>query len=121
MTHLLERLELPTLQNRRKMDKLCLMYKITNNFFPAIKPNKFLTALPARRRIKPTRFEDSAFTNIMENQVNNNSKAFKHIFGRTPQYRNSFFPSTIIYWNTLSEGEVEAQNLDTFRCRLARC
>ena len=97
------------------------MYKISNNCFPAIQPNKFLTALPARRRIKPTRFEDSVFSNIMENQVNNNSKAFKHIIGRTPSIRTRFPPSTIINWNTLSDGEVEAQNLDTFRCRLAHC
>lgn len=77
MTHLLKKLELPTLQNRRNTDKLCFVFKIINDHLPAVQPDKFLTALPIRRQIKANRFIDSASTNIIENQVNNNGKALR--------------------------------------------
>lgn len=119
MTRLLEELELPALKTRRKTDKLCTMYKIVNSQFPALQHDQFLTLLPTRRRVKPTQYRDHIDDNIIRNQVNNNSKAFKYIHCKTPQYKHSFFPSTIIDWNGLTDMQVCAQNVDIFRRRLA--
>ena len=119
MTRLLDELELPTLEDRRKTDKLCTLYKIMNDQFPSVQHDQYLTALPTRRRIKPTQFKDYAADNIIRNQVNNNCKALKYIHCKTPQYKHSFFPSAIVGWNKLNDEQVCARSIDTFRCRLA--
>ena len=120
---LLERkaLEIPLLKNRRKADRLCYMYKILNNQLPGVPRDHYLTELPARRRVKPTQYKDSTYFNIIENQISNNNKSLKHINCRTTQYGSSFFPSTILDWNKLTDEEVNSQTLNIFRCRLASC
>ena len=121
MTDLLKKLELPLLESRRKVDRLCYMYKILNNQLPAVPRDHYLAELPARRRIKPKQYKDSTYFNVIENQSSNNNKALKYISCKTPQYRSSFFPSTILDWNKLTDEEVDSQTLNIFRCRLTSC
>ena len=121
MSGLLAKLNLPSLESRRRSNRLAMMYNVVNNNLPAVQSTDHLTKLSTRRRIIPTQYKGFETSNIIRNQVNNNSKAFRYINCKTPQYRQSFFPYTIIEWNGLREEIVESSNLDIFRRRLTHC
>jgi len=118
MTTLLQELDLPTLQDRRKENRLRFLFQIVNGSIPSINPEDFLTPRPPKRRIKPTSEKHFVTCNIIENQANNNSKSFKYVHSKSDQYKNSFFPATIIQWNHLSDSSVQCKSLASFKARL---
>ena len=60
--HILQELNLPPLQERRKQQWLTTLYKIVQGHIPAMPPENFLTpADRSRRRIRPTTFKDCRY------------------------------------------------------------
>jgi hypothetical protein len=114
VTKMLAELELESLQSRRTIQRLILLYKV----IPVFKPEDYLTKSRQRRTIKPKRFDDYVNTNIVENSVKNNTKSFDRIQCNTEQYRNSFFSKTILEWNHLEENIVSATSGESFKSAL---
>ena len=81
VTTMLQSLNWPTLQHRRKRMHLTLLYKSINGLLALKIPNYF-TAISTNTRIH-----------------HHQSYHFTHI--RTDAYMNSFFPRTIREWNVL--------------------
>ena len=97
VTEMLKKLELPTLKQRRKVDKVAMVYKIKNNHID-IPAN---TYLPHPLRPNPKRPNNIQIPN---------SKKGVHI--------NSFFPSGIRLWNSLPPKAHSAQSLPSFKAAL---
>ena len=121
VSNMLRDMNLHPLEERRRHIRLGLLYKITEGLIPALPPQDFLTpANSGRRKIKPTRYEDHATTNIMERQATKNSRGFQIPACRTEQYRNSFFVKTALEWNHLCEATVTAGSARAFTAALSR-
>ena len=92
-----------SLNIRRKVRKLVLMYKIVNNLAPA-----YLT--------------DILPVTVAQSQAHNlrNNSDIRNVRTRTSLYENSFFPSTIKLWNELSNEIRNLPNLEQFIYRLKR-
>jgi hypothetical protein len=76
---LLKKLDLPTLQDRRKQLRLCFFYKVVEELVPAIPPQNFLV-----------RF---VLSNIIDTYIRNNDRCYSIKPCKTDQFRNSFFLS----------------------------
>ena len=85
---LYKELGLESLKNRKKVRRLCALFKIYSTSSPPYMFNLLQTANPCYN----TRF----------------SRTFESIHCRTDIFRNSFFPYTIENWNSL---DAKAQNL----------
>ena len=99
-TCMLQELNLPPLQERRKQQRLTALYKIVKGQIPAMPPESFL--MPAdrnRRRIGPTTFKDCDSANTIARHKIHNSCGFKIPDSKTEQYKNSFFVRTVADWN----------------------
>ena len=94
----LEDLNWKTLEDRRKMARLTMMYKLANGQ---------VLVNTDDRLIPPDRISR-----------NNNSKAFQIPSCRTELRKESFFPRTIKEWNVLPESCVTAGSLETFKAHL---
>lgn len=103
MTNMLNRLNLPLLQERRKQQRLAFFYKVVRGQFPAIDPNKYLKPIKNKRKIKPKLNPDYYTQNIVEIMARNNSQCYEIVLpkrapvekNQTPQttpYTTSFFP-----------------------------
>ena len=84
-----------TLENRRKIARLCLMYK----FF---------------HKDSKIDVEDIILKPCYIGR-NDHSKKIRRIQSRLLPYHNSFFPKTIREWNTLSDGIVQAATIGDFK------
>ena len=87
---------------RRQYYKLVLFYKIKHNMVPNYLHGSLVPAAsetPYNLR-QPSRI--------------------RPILARTNRYKNSFFPSTIILWNNLSDTTVASVTLAVFKSRLAQ-
>ena len=93
---MLNLLNLPELQTRRKILKLSLLYKFVNNlaYFPEA---------PFDHR------------DIYYSTRNSHSLSFSNLHCRTYQYLHSLFPHTIHCWNTLPFTVVSCLSTTTFR------
>ena len=98
VTTMLQSLNLPTLQHRRKRMCLTLLYKSINGLLALKFPNYF-TAISTNTRIH-----------------HHQSYYFTHI--RTDAYMNSFFPRTIREWNDLPQHVIDSNSLDLFQEQL---
>jgi len=78
---------LPTLQERRKRNKLIMMFKIINNFID-ISASKFI---PKQRSLRK-----EYYTQL------------------STKYKFSFFPLVIKYWNSLPLSVIDSPTLDDF-------
>ena len=88
------------LQHRRREMRLILFYKIVNN----------LVAIPPEH-------------NLVKNQRtlrNTHNKQYLHKRVNIDPYKYSYFPRTIIEWNSLSKQEVDCQSLGQFKAVLQR-
>jgi len=122
VTKMLEDLSLPSLEARRRNNRLVFFYKVVEGLVPAIKcPSVILTPERNKRRINTKKYVDFETNNIIENQVLNNTKCFKTINCKGDLYRQSFFPKTIINWNNLEDSVVCAQTLESFKTALPQC
>jgi hypothetical protein len=91
ITNLLRKINLPTLETRRKITSLCMFYKIKHN----------LVRIPFPHYIHHT-------------QRHRYSIPFSRIDG----HRHSFFPRTAKIWNSLPPDIAQADSLALFKTRL---
>ena len=103
MTAMLKELGLPTLEYRRKENRLCQLYKISNGLVPAIPKKDYLTDMRHKRKITAKPFKDFVKTNFVDGHQNQNDNCFKLPSTNTDTYRYSFFPKTIGDWNQLKD------------------
>ena len=89
-------LQLPTLEHRRNLNRITMLYKITNNLI-AVDPKLYLTPQPSLS----TR--------------NKNPLQYQIISTRTNYYKYSFFPHAVVLWNSLLYTVVNAGSLDQFK------
>ena len=85
---MLDTLQIPKLEQRRKALKLCFMHKLVEPNAPILVP------LIPRSSLYDTRYT--------------HSKQLSNLSGHTAQYLNSFFPNTISLWNKLSSDVVSS-------------
>ena len=104
MTAMLKELELPPLEERRKENRLCLMYKISNDLVPPIPSDEYLTRVRDKRNIQKNRkYNDYVTTNYVERHQRLNTNCYTVPKTETDTYKNSFFPRTICDWNGLKD------------------
>ena len=102
VTNMLQKLDLPPLQDRRQHLRLTFMYKITNGLVPAIPPESYLSKVSANKRsIRPTQHKDFTSQNIITRQARKHDQCYTVPQARTEIFRNSFFNKTIIEWSNL--------------------
>jgi len=114
VTHMLHSLKLPPLEDRRRDQRLVLLYKVSNGLLPAIPPHQFLTPKRKGRVIKAKRLTDYVAVNIVEKEVTNNSKCFLVPRCNTRQFEHSVFVRSTIDWNHLDEATVNASTPEGF-------
>ena len=87
MTAMLKELDLPSLESRRKENRLCQLYKISNDLVPAIPKGDYLTKQRIKRKTKATM--DAAFVreNFVENYQNLHDNCYIVPETNTPIYR----------------------------------
>ena len=91
VTHLLQQLNWPTLQERRAQAKVVMFYKIVNN----------LVAIPAPMVRQPI-------------VIRGYSHRYLVPFARTIVYQHSFYPDAIRLWNSIPPSTVLCDNADSF-------
>ena len=94
---MMEKLQWPTLEHRRKNQRLTTMFKIVHG----------LVAVPTTSLISA----DSCA------RCNHQYK-FNCILASTTAYRNFFYPRTIPQWNDLDKESAKATTIDSFKSRL---
>ena len=95
VTEMLKLLEWPTLQTRRCYSRLSLFHKIVHHLTPAIQlPSYYLTTQYPTRQFHQYRFIVPATS--------------------TTAYQQSYFPKTIIKWNSLSSTMYETSSTEQF-------
>ena len=77
VTNMLQDLQLPTLQERRRQLRLTFLYKVVKGQVPAINNEHFLKLQRLKRTIRAKQFENYVQKNIVVNSVSNNSQCFK--------------------------------------------
>ena len=116
VTRMLDSLKLPSLQDRRKANRLVFFYKVVGGQVPALPSHAYLTPLRQnRRRVAVKRYADFQTDNYLESYSTNNTKCFKPFNCNSEIYKHSFFPKTVIDWNHLEEDVVHAKTLGCFR------
>ena len=118
MTRMLEDLDLPTLQRRRKALRLTLLYKIAEGLLPGIPKDTYLRPRRDSRNITETNFNDYVHSNPVSKYVTNNTRCFIIPQGSPTAYNNSFFVQTISQWNNLDNNVVNAGSVDQFKSQL---
>ena len=102
VTSMLNDLNWTPLHERRRENRLLMLFKILNN----------LVAIPPDKHIK--------FKNKKYNLRSNHSKEIILKNPDVDSYKYSFFPRTIVDWNGLSEKEVSCQSVNQFKAALQR-
>ena len=95
VTSLIDDLRWQSLESRRKLARLTTMYKIVNNEID-IQAKDYLT--PVNRASR-----------------SNNSKSFIRHHSRIDSHKYSFFPRTIVEWNSLPEPHINASDVNSFK------
>ena len=116
---MLSQLDIPPLQERRRLQRLSFMYKVVKGQVPAVPIDHYLIKQRPKRNIRAKQFKNCVQNNIVENYVNNNSQCFQPIQAKTDNFKNSFFVRTILDWNKLNENSVNSGTLDSFRLSLS--
>ena len=91
MTKMLTDLNLPTLESRRKENRLCFMFKISKGLVPAIPPTDYLTPVRHKRKIKAKTFENCETKNFVKKHQQLNDNCFTTINSRSSVYETLFF------------------------------
>ena len=115
---MLNNLQLPSLQDRRKQLRLLMFYKIVEGLVPALPASNFLTQQKAGRRIRTRNDSQYVTNNTVTNYVRNNDRCFTVQAGRTEQYKHNFFNRTTIEWNSLDDTVVKATSVQAFKYHL---
>ena len=110
--HMLQELNLPPLQERRKQRWLTTLYKIVEGHIPAMPPENFLTPADRnQRRIRPTTFKDCSYDKTIARQEIWNSSGLKIPDSKIEQCKNSFFVRTVADWIKLEDTVVTADSV----------
>jgi hypothetical protein len=121
VTGLLAKHKLPPLQDRRESLRLLFFFKVVEGLVPALPPDQFVTPQKQGRQIKssqrPLHFVSN---NPVENYIRNNDRCYIVPRANTEQYRNSYFPRTIIAWNHLDNKTVHSASPECFKSALAK-
>ena len=94
VTAMLDKLDWPPLEKRRKNQRLTVMFKIVDG----------LVAVPSSHLVQ-------ADSRTKANHI----YKFKTISSSSAAYKNSFFPRTIPQWNSLDKDTAEASSLSCFK------
>ena len=113
MTQMLRDLNLPSLQSRRRENRLTFLFKISQGLTPAIPRDNYLTQIKNKRTIRAKKFEDCVSNNFVDRKQTLNKNSYKLTEAETNLYKNSFFPRTIEEWNQLEN--VSAVTVEDFR------
>ena len=89
----------PPLSTRRKVARLCHLYKIINNLTDYPEP-------PLQPRT------------LHRNSRSSHGSQLASFRARTAQFQNSFFPNTVSQWNTLPQETVSSSSLSLFKSYL---
>lgn len=119
VTRLLEKTELQPLQQRRKQLRLSLFYRVVEGTVPALPMQQFLEEQRQGRRIRAVQHSDHHSVNIVSGYARNNSRPFIVPYGRTEQFRSSFFVKTAQDWNQLEDNIVTSKSLGIFKTKIA--
>ena len=87
-----------TLENRRNLDSVSLMYKVVNT----------LVHIPLSNSVQLSYSRTRA----------NHPYKFMHIFANSNRYKYSFFPGVIPLWNSLPSDAVCADSVKSFQAKL---
>ena len=119
---MLQELNLPPLQLRRKQQRLTMLYKIVEGHVAALPPKKFLNQIQRpSRRITPKTYAGFETKNIVAKYAVNNSRGFVIPKSEgTEQYISSFFVKTVTDWNHLEESIVQAETVAAFSAAVSR-
>ena len=118
---MLQDLELPTLQLRRRHLRLSFLFKVDEGLIPSLPPDKYLLPTKNKRNIKSKQFTDCVSKNIVDQFVTNNSRSFQIPPNNGSEvYKNSFFVKTIPEWNGLANSLVIAESHEAFKTRLSK-
>ena len=118
--HLLNKLKLQSLQDRRRDLRLVFFYKVVEGLVPAMPYQKFLTQQKQGRKIRSTRNSSYLTHNPVDSYIRNNDRCFLVQPCKSDQLKNSFFTRTVIDWNSLDNDIVNAKSIGCFRSALAR-
>jgi hypothetical protein len=99
VTNMINDLGWKSLQDRRKNNRLALLYKITNNLVEVPAPYHPVLRSPQPRR--------------------GNQHQYQRLTAEVEAFEFSFLPRTIVDWNSLSPSVVAADSLESFKRRLA--
>ena len=99
VTDMIDTLQWPTLAERRLKTRLCIFYKIVH----------CLIAVPATHILIPTDTRTR----------HSHSQTYRHIQTAKDTYKWSFFPHTIVTWNSLPQQIVQSSSIDIFREQLS--
>ena len=114
VTDMLNDLDLPSLEQRRRDNRLCFMYKISKGLVPAIPSTEYLTKIRVKRTVKANpKYKNYETINFVERHQNLNDNCYKTISATSTVYKNSFFPRTIGDWNQL--GNTSQPTLESFK------
>ena len=90
ITQMMTKLNLPSLQDRRKANRL--VYNVVEGLVPALPSQNFLTPVrDSRRKIHAKQFHYFKCDNFINNHSTNNTKCFKPFNCKSDLFKNSFF------------------------------
>ena len=95
VTEMMQKLDWKPLADRRREQRLIMMYRIING----------LIAIPAETHITPNRGTTRS----------KNSQKLRIFSCNTDTFKYSFFPRTVVDWNNLSENCVSAKSIEIFK------
>ena len=76
VTNMLDDPDLPSLEERRRQQRLTFLYKVVKGHVPAINIDHFLKTQKPKRTIRTKQFEDVVKKNIVERSVYNNNQCY---------------------------------------------
>ena len=121
VTRMLQELDLPPLEERRRQQRLTMLYKIIEGKIPALPPQSFLSPMDkTKRKIRAKVPTDFITVNIVTKHTSNNTRGYKVPDSNTEQYKSSFFVKTVAEWNQLREEVVQASSIAAFKTAVSR-
>ena len=85
---MLKELNLTTLEERRKQQRLIFFYKVEEGQIPAMPASDFITRNEGKRQIRSKKLDNCTSTNIVARQSRINSKSVKVQEAKSEQYKN---------------------------------
>jgi hypothetical protein len=118
---MLKELNLTTLEERQKQQRLIFFDKVAEGQIPAMPSSDFITRNEGKRQITPKKFDNCISTNIVTRQSRINSKSVKVPEAKSEQYKNYFFVRTAIDWNNLEDNIVQSKTTEDFKTAIFSC